>query len=83
MTVKTKSGMKRPQNPSRTGGRGLQPRRASQYFDLLSGGRYPQVMAPLEGESFLVIDRQGGHVPPERLSRGTGEQLYPLWETYI
>jgi uncharacterized protein YhaN len=51
-------------------------RRASQYFDLLTGGRYPQVMAPLEGESFLVINRQGSHVPPERLSRGTSEQLY-------
>ncbi|MBI4643243.1 MAG: hypothetical protein HY743_05830, partial [Deltaproteobacteria bacterium] len=51
-------------------------RRASHYFDLLTGGRYPQVMAPLEGESFLVINRQGSHVPPERLSRGTGEQLY-------
>jgi uncharacterized protein YhaN len=51
-------------------------RRASHYFDLLTGGRYPQVMAPLEGESFLVINRQGSHVPPERLSRGTREQLY-------
>ncbi len=51
-------------------------RRASQYFELLTEGRYPQVMAPLEGESFLVINRQGNHAPPERLSRGTSEQLY-------
>jgi uncharacterized protein YhaN len=50
--------------------------RASQYFELLTGGRYPRVMAPLEGESFLVVDRLGGHVAPERLSRGTAEQLY-------
>jgi len=51
-------------------------RRASQYFALLTAGRYPQVMAPLEGDSFMVINRQGSHVPPERLSRGTSEQLY-------
>lgn len=51
-------------------------RRASQYFALLTAGRYPQIMAPLEGESFMVIHRQGSHVPTERLSRGTSEQLY-------
>lgn len=50
--------------------------RASQYFALLTAGRYKQVMTPLEDESFMVINRQGSHVPPERLSRGTGEQLY-------
>ncbi|MHB8067087.1 MAG: ATP-binding protein [Desulfobaccales bacterium] len=51
-------------------------RRASQYFALLTEGRYQQVMTPLEDESFMVINRQGSHVSPERLSRGTGEQLY-------
>ncbi len=51
-------------------------RRASEYFALLTAGRYQRVMTPLEGESFLVINRQDSHIPPERLSRGTSEQLY-------
>jgi uncharacterized protein YhaN len=31
---------------------------------------------PLENENLLVINRQDQHVPVERLSRGTVEQLY-------
>lgn len=50
--------------------------RASNYFELLTAGRYRQVMATLEGENFLVINRQGHHVPVDHLSRGTAEQLY-------
>jgi uncharacterized protein YhaN len=51
-------------------------KRASQYFDLLTQGRYRQVVATLEGENFLVINRQGAHIKVEHLSRGAAEQLY-------
>jgi uncharacterized protein YhaN len=49
---------------------------ASRYFAELTEGRYIRVMAPLEDENLLVINRQDQHVPVERLSRGTVEQLY-------
>jgi uncharacterized protein YhaN len=48
----------------------------SRYFAELTEGRYLRVMAPLEDENLLVINRQDQHVPVERLSRGTVEQLY-------
>jgi uncharacterized protein YhaN len=48
----------------------------SRYFAELTEGRYIRVMAPLEDENLLVINRQDQHVPVERLSRGTVEQLY-------
>jgi uncharacterized protein YhaN len=49
---------------------------ASRYFAELTEGRYSRVMAPLEDENLLAINRQDQHVPVERLSRGTVEQLY-------
>jgi len=49
---------------------------ASRYLAELTEGRYTKVIAPLEDEKILVINRQGQHVPVERLSRGTVEQLY-------
>jgi uncharacterized protein YhaN len=49
---------------------------ASRYFAELTEGRYIRVMAPLEDENLLAINRQDQHVPVERLSRGTVEQLY-------
>ncbi len=49
---------------------------ASRLFAELTEGRYTRVMAPLEDENLLVINRQDQHVPVERLSRGTVEQLY-------
>ncbi len=51
-------------------------KRASDYFGLLTRGRYQRVMATLEGEKFLAVNRTGGHVAVENLSRGTQEQLY-------
>jgi len=49
---------------------------ASRYFTMLTEARYIKVMAPLEDEKLLVISHQGRHVPVDRLSRGTVEQLY-------
>jgi uncharacterized protein YhaN len=49
---------------------------ASRFFTELTEGRYIRVMAPLENENLLVINRQDQHVTVERLSRGTVEQLY-------
>ncbi len=51
-------------------------KRASDYFQLMTGGRYHRVMATLEGEKFLVVNRVGSHVSVEHLSRGAQEQLY-------
>ncbi len=50
--------------------------RASQFFELMTRGRYHRVMASLEGEKFLVVNRAGSHVGAEHLSRGAQEQLY-------
>jgi len=50
--------------------------RASAYFELMTGGRYQRVMATLEGEKLLVVNRLGSHVGVEHLSRGAQEQLY-------
>jgi len=50
--------------------------RASTAFELMTEGRYRRVLAALEGEKFLVVNRDGGHVGAEHLSRGTQEQLY-------
>jgi uncharacterized protein YhaN len=51
-------------------------KRASTAFELMTEGRYHRVLAALEGEKFLVVNRDGGHVGAEHLSRGTQEQLY-------
>jgi uncharacterized protein YhaN len=51
-------------------------KRASTAFELMTEGRYRRVLAALEGEKFLVVNRDGGHVGAEHLSRGTQEQLY-------
>jgi uncharacterized protein YhaN len=50
--------------------------RASESFAFLTGGRYQRVLATLEGEKFLVVNREGGHLAAEHLSRGAQEQLY-------
>ncbi len=51
-------------------------RLASQYFEMMTDGRYSRVIAPL-GESRLEVEQErGDRLPPSALSRGTGEQLY-------
>ena len=49
---------------------------ASRFVAELTEGRYIQIIAPLEDEKILVVSQKGQHVPVERLSRGTVEQLY-------
>ena len=52
-------------------------RLASRYLQRITDGRYVRVIAPL-GESRLEVElaENGRRLPPEALSRGTGEQLY-------
>ena len=51
-------------------------RHASEFFALLSEGRYVRVIAPLDSEDIVVEKCDGARVSPENLSRGTAEQLY-------
>ena len=51
-------------------------RHASEFFALLSEGRYARVIAPLDSEDIVVEKCDGARVSPENLSRGTAEQLY-------
>ena len=51
-------------------------RHAERFFDRITGGRYPQVYAPL-GERTIIVTEDGGHrKSPDQLSRGTREQLF-------
>jgi len=49
--------------------------RASEYFAQLTDGRYLRILAPLGQRELLVERHDGERFPPERLSRGTVEQL--------
>jgi len=48
---------------------------ASRYLSQITGGAYDRVIEA-DGEGFLVLDEHGGAKSPDRLSRGTVEQLY-------
>lgn len=48
---------------------------ASRYLSQITGGAYDRVIED-DGEGFLVLDERGGTKSPDRLSRGTVEQLY-------
>ena len=51
-------------------------RHAERFFDGITGGRYPQVYAPL-GERTIIVTEDAGHrKSPDQLSRGTREQLF-------
>ncbi len=51
-------------------------RQASEFFKVMTGGRYRRVIAPL-GEIRLVVETKNGKKQgTDRLSRGTAEQLY-------
>jgi uncharacterized protein YhaN len=50
---------------------------ASRHFAQLTVGRYPRVFLPAaEGLELRVVDARGAEQVPEKLSRGTREQLY-------
>ena len=52
--------------------------KASSYFSSLTEGRYERVYQPIGSRDFQVIDTGdgGAHKIPDKLSRGTKEQLY-------
>ncbi len=49
---------------------------AGEIFSRMTGGRYRGVVSPLGENTIEAVDRNGGRIPPEHLSRGTAEQLY-------
>jgi uncharacterized protein YhaN len=49
---------------------------AGDIFSSMTDGKYRGVVSPLGENTILAVDRNGERVPPERLSRGTAEQLY-------
>lgn len=49
---------------------------AGDIFSRMTDGRYQGVVSPLGENTIIALDRNGERVPPERLSRGTAEQLY-------
>jgi uncharacterized protein YhaN len=49
---------------------------AGDIFSRMTDGKYQGVVSPLGENTILAVDRNGERVPPERLSRGTAEQLY-------
>ena len=51
-------------------------REAEGFFKEMTDGCYTQVHAPLDQDSIIVQDQNGGHRTIEMLSRGTAEQLY-------
>ncbi|MDE0628727.1 MAG: AAA family ATPase [Bryobacterales bacterium] len=51
-------------------------RHAESFFDSITGGRYPQVYAPLGERKIIVTDADGRRKSPNALSRGTREQLF-------
>jgi uncharacterized protein YhaN len=50
--------------------------RASESFAQVTGGRYTSVEQDDEGNEAVVVVSSEGHLTPEKLSRGTAEQLY-------
>ena len=51
-------------------------RHAERFFERITGGRYPQVYAPLGERTIIVTDDSGRRKSPNELSRGTREQLF-------
>jgi uncharacterized protein YhaN len=51
-------------------------RHASRFFSVMTEGRYPRVIAPLDGTEIQAERDDGVRLVPELLSRGTAEQLY-------
>jgi uncharacterized protein YhaN len=51
-------------------------RHASLFFSMMTEGRYPRIIAPLDGTDIQVERNDGVRLAPELLSRGTAEQLY-------
>jgi uncharacterized protein YhaN len=49
---------------------------AEQYFRFLTQGRYVKILAPREGNSMIVVRKDGLQFHPEELSQATSEQLY-------
>ncbi len=53
---------------------------ASRFFEIITGGKYRQIVAPLADDTKMDIEviaqNGGGAWPVDRLSRGTQEQLY-------
>lgn len=50
--------------------------RASDFFSILTGGRYPRLYRPFGEQTVTVEDGDGQMKRPDHLSRGTKEQLY-------
>lgn len=51
-------------------------RQASAFFNTMTEGRYPRVIAPLDGGEIQVERADTSRISPQVLSRGTAEQLY-------
>jgi uncharacterized protein YhaN len=51
-------------------------KQASQFFSVMTEGRYPRIIAPLDGADIQAERDDGIRLSPELLSRGTAEQLY-------
>ncbi len=51
-------------------------RHAQQFFSDITAGRYGRVYAPIGERTITVTDTAGASKQPEKLSRGTREQLY-------
>ena len=51
-------------------------RHAEEFFERITGGRYPKVHAPLGERTIIVTDDAGQRKSPDELSRGTREQLF-------
>ena len=48
---------------------------ASRHLKEITGGKYVKIL-PDPQEGFVVLDKEGRRMGPQRLSRGTAEQLY-------
>ena len=51
-------------------------RDAGTIFSQMTGGRFEGVVAPLGENALSAINKNGERISPDRLSRGTAEQLY-------
>jgi uncharacterized protein YhaN len=51
-------------------------KRAEAALSRMTGGRYPRIAIPLGTNDIEVFDSSGAPVAPDKLSRGTVEQLY-------
>jgi len=51
-------------------------RHGQKYFKQMTAGRYERIFNPVGEQRFEVLTTRGRRLPPEKLSRGTAEQLY-------